>query len=93
MPVVHPYVPGAKGNSHGNDYYIENPEIACVDSAKWQLGMLKLLLENDGARAYKIIEEHKPLFNSKEEYLAYCDSLSCSGNRINYVDGKAEILL
>ena len=93
MPVVHPYVPGAKGNSHGNDYYIENPEIACVDSAKWQLGMLKLLLENDGARAYKIIEEHKPLFNSKEEYLAYCDALSCSGNRINYVDGKAEILL
>lgn len=93
MPVVHPYAPGAKGTSHGNNYYIENPELACVDSAKWQLGMLKLLLENDGALAYKIIEEHKPLFSSKEEYLSYCGSLSCSGDRINYSDGKAEIIL
>ena len=93
MPVIHPYAPGAKGTPHGNDYYIENPELACVDSAKWQLGMLKLLLENDGALAYKIIEEHKPLFSSKEEYLSYCDSLSCSGDRINYSDGKAEIIL
>ena len=65
MPVVHPYAPGAKGTSHGNDYYIENPELACVDSAKWQLGMLLTLLENDGALAKKIIKEHKPLFSSK----------------------------
>lgn len=93
MPVVHPYAPGAKGIAHGNNYYIENPELACVDSAKWQLGMLMLLLENDGALAYKIIEEHKPLFKSKAEYLAYCDSLSCSGDRISYSDGKAEIIL
>ncbi|MBE6959082.1 MAG: amidohydrolase, partial [Ruminococcaceae bacterium] len=29
MPVVHPYAPGAVGKGHGNDYYIEDPELAC----------------------------------------------------------------
>ena len=47
------------GTSHGADNYTTDPVAACVDCAKWQLGMLKLLLENDGALAYKIIEEHK----------------------------------
>jgi hypothetical protein len=46
MPVIHPYAPGAKGTSHGNDYYIDDPERACVKSAIWQVAILKKLLEN-----------------------------------------------
>ncbi|MBQ7339430.1 MAG: amidohydrolase [Clostridia bacterium] len=93
MPVVHPYACGATGKGHGNDYYITDPEKACVDSAKWQLYMLYLLLKDDGKLAKKIIAEHKPLFKSKEEYFAYCEQFFSSGDRIEYQDGKAIVKL
>ena len=94
MPVVHPHCGGARGKGHGNDYYISNPEAACLDSAKWQLAMLLLLLENGAARAKQILADFKPKFASKEEFLAYQDSLNDSGDRISYrEDGVAEIRL
>lgn len=93
MPVVHPYMPGAKGKGHGNDYYIEDPELACVTCAKWQLAMLWLLLSDGASRAEKIVTEYKPLFESKESYLAYMDSLNSSGDRIEYGQDSAEIRL
>jgi len=94
MPVVHPYAPGARGRGHGNDYYIEDPELACVACAKWQLVMLTLLLNNGAERARKIVAEYKPLFASKEEYLAYLDGMNAEGDRIIYAENdKAEIRL
>ena len=92
MPVVHPYAPGAEGTSHGNNYYITDPGRACVKNAKWQLAMVKLLLENGASRAKQIIADFKPMFASKQEYLSYVDSLSASGDRIVYKeDGTAEV--
>lgn len=94
MPVIHPYAPGATGTSHGSDYRITDPELACVGSAKWQLIMLSLLLENDGARAKQIIADYKPQFASKEEYFEYVDAMASSGDRIVYKeDGSAEVKL
>ena len=94
MPVVHPCAGGARGTSHGKDYYVDDIESACVTNAKWQIIMLKLLLENGAARAKRILEEFKPLFASKEEYLAYVDGLNTSGDRITYrEDGTAEVRL
>ncbi len=94
MPVIHPYAPGATGKSHGNDYQIADKERACVGSAKWQLGMLYLLLKDGAERAKTIIKEHKPLFNSKEEYFDFLSSFECKGNRITYAeDGTASIKL
>lgn len=94
MPIVHPYAGGARGTNHGNDYYVDDVERACVKNAKWQLTMLKLLLENSAERAKKIIADFKPLFASKEEYLAYVDSLNTDGDRITYrEDGTAEVRL
>ena len=92
MPVVHPYAGGAVGKGHGNDYYIADPVAACVTNAKWQLTMLTLLLENGAKRAKTVISEFTPTF-TKEEFLAYQDSLNVSGNRIDYGEGKAEIML
>jgi len=92
MPVVHPHCAGAKGKGHGNDYYIVDAEAACVDSAKWQLGMLLLLLQDDAARAKKILADFKPEFASAAEYLAYMDSLNDEGDRITWrEDGVAEV--
>lgn len=94
MPTVHPYVAGAAGKGHGNDYKIVDPVAACVNSAKVQVGMLHVLLSNGAERAKKIIENFTPLYASKEAYLAYVDSLGCSGNRIIYKEnGDAEVKL
>lgn len=84
MPVVQPYAGGAEGRSHGNNYEIVDPVACCVGSAKLQMGMLLLLLENDAQRAKKVIAEYKPLFASKEAYLEYMDSLNKEGDRIVY---------
>jgi len=92
MPVIHPYAGGAIGTGHGADYYIADPEAACVGSAKWQLAMLHLLLKDDAARAKQIIADYKPAFPSREAYLAYIDSINSSGDRITYHDnGVAEV--
>ena len=92
MPVVHPWVGGASGTTHGSDYAISDPESACVTNAKWQMAMLKILLKDGAGRAKKIMQEYKPLFASKEEFLAFQDSLNTSGDRIIYHEGgRAEI--
>ena len=88
MPVIHPYSAGTEGTSHGADYYVTDPARACIKSAKWQLCMAKMLLENGGARAREIIEKFIPEFKSKEEFLAYQDSLNTDGNRIDFGDGE-----
>lgn len=85
MPTVHPYAAGAKGISHGSNYEICDPEKACVDSAKIQLAMLKILLKDDAKRAKEIIKNNKPLF-TKEEYLKYIENIYRSGDRIDYSD-------
>ncbi len=84
MPVVHPYAPGAKGAPHSTKFFIRDPELACVTSAKLQVEMLNLLLENDAVRAKKIIESYTPLFPTKEAYFESVDALTCSGERIVY---------
>ncbi len=93
MPVCHPYAGGAKGTSHGSDYEIVDPIAACVGSAKMQLAMLKILLSNNAERAKQIISEFKPMFASKEDYLAYVDSLAGEGDRIAYSDSEAKVKL
>ena len=94
LPTIHPHGPGARGRGHGNNYEICDPEAACVKSAKWQLGMLYTVLGDGAERGKKIVNEFKPPFSSKEEFLAYQDSLCCSGDRIIYrEDGNADVRL
>ena len=93
MPVIHPYASGATGTSHGNNYYIVDPEKACIDSAKWQLNMLLILTKNNAKLAKKVINEYKPMFKNKEEYIEYCNKLNCSGERIEYQNDKINIKL
>ncbi|MBR4961802.1 MAG: amidohydrolase [Clostridia bacterium] len=92
IPVIHPYCGGGRGKSHGNDYQVVDPVAACVDCAKWQLGMLYLLLKDGGARAMEIKENYKAPFASKDEYLRFIDSLNCQGNRIEYREDGTAVL-
>ena len=94
MPIVHPYCGGGRGTGHGSDYEIADPVAACVDCAKWQMGMLYLLLTDGAERAKTIVAEYKAPFASKDEYLAFIDSLNDSGDRITYnEDGTASVRL
>ena len=94
MPVVQPYSGGTKGIGHGQNYQVVDPEAACVTTAKWQLAMVKLLLENGAERAKYVLKEFKPLFASKDEFLSFLDSLDTNGDRITYKeDGNVEVKL
>ncbi len=84
MPVAQPYAPGRVGNAHGADYFITDPKLATVESARWQLAMLKLLLSDDAKRAKQIVRDFVPQFASKEEFLAYVDAIRSEGDRITY---------
>ncbi len=86
MPVIHPYSGGCRGTGHGNDFEVYDPEIACVTGAKWQIIMLKMLLENGAERAKRVISEFIPTCASKEEFLALQDSINSEGDRITYND-------
>lgn len=92
MPMIHPYISGAVGNSHGNNYYIADPETACVSSAKVQLVFLKLLLQNNAETAKQVIANFKPVYPSKEAYFRYMDSLSIDKQAVTYEPDGAVIL-
>ena len=93
MPVIHPYSGGAKGTSHGADYYIEDAYEACVKCAMWQIKMLRALLENGAELAKKIVSEYEAPFGSVKEFLEYQESIVSSGDRIVYTEDKAEVRL
>jgi len=94
MPVVQPFSAGGKGAGHSAEYQIADAVGACVDNAKFQLGMTLILMGNGAARATQIVDEFEPPFPSKEAYLAYLDSLFAEGDRIEYMeDGTAKIRL
>ena len=86
MPVIHPYVSGAKGASHGADYIISDPYTACIRSAKVQLGFLERLLENNAKLANQVISEYKPIYGSIAEYFQKIDSLSIDSQAVTYSD-------
>ena len=90
MPIVHPYLPGAKGKAHGESYEIPNPDAMCQMSAKWQLVMLEILLSNGAERAKEVISEFAARFETKEEYFKKQNELSKEGDRVFY-DEKGNI--
>jgi amidohydrolase len=84
MPAIHPYAGGAVGIGHGNNYYIEDPEVACVGSAKCQLVMLHMLLSNDAAQAKKVIAEKQVRYPSKEAFFEAIDSFTQDKEAVIY---------
>ncbi len=84
MPAIHPNVGGATGAAHGVDYFITDPETACVDSAKVQLLAVKALLEKDAAKAKEIVAAYKPAFRSFQEYFAFMDKLNMDQQTVSY---------
>lgn len=91
MPVIHPYVAGACGKSHGDDYRIDDPEKACVLSAKAQIALLTALLENDAAEAKRVKDAYKPNYPTKEAFFAEWDKYISDTELVEY--GETETLV
>ena len=92
MPTIQAYVSGACGTEHGVDYRIWDPDSACVDPAKIQLIALKLLLENDAAKAREVVSSYHPYFKSRAEYFAYKDRINQNYDAVAY-DEKGNVTL
>lgn len=84
MPGIHPYVGGSVGGAHGTSYRIEDPDTACVLSAKGQLLLARRLLENGAEQAKQIVESYQPPFPSKEAYFAFVDNLDMDKRTVTY---------
>lgn len=84
MPMIHPYVSGASGKSHGSDYVITDPDTAVIGSAQVQLQFLKLLLQEDARQAKAVIQNYQPLYSSKEEYFEKMDRLNMDIQAVTY---------
>lgn len=92
MPVLHPYISGATGKSHGNDYRITDPETACVASAQVQLCFLKLLLCDGGEGAKQVLAAYEPVYPSRQAYFDRMDKLSIQTPGVQYEsDGTVKL--
>jgi len=84
MPGIHPYAGGCKGSAHSSTYFIEDPYYACVISAKMQVGMTAVLLQDDAARAKDVLAKGRQDYPTIREYLDSIDKLSFSGDTVTY---------
>ena len=70
MPVTHPYIFGASGTGHGNDYLMEDKEAVYVNMAKL-LAMTAIDVLGDNSRkGREILSSVRPKL-TKEEYLQF----------------------
>ncbi|HXH82172.1 MAG TPA: amidohydrolase [Candidatus Tectomicrobia bacterium] len=70
MPVLHPYVGGARGTGHGADYEIVDPDLAYVGIARQLAAMAVDLLADGAAGAREVLRTAKPPM-TREQYLAF----------------------
>lgn len=92
FPAIHAYACGARGKTHGIDYKIVDPVNACVDSAKFQVGLIIKLLSNDALNAKKVIENFTPVFKSIDEYLKHKRSINMEKNTVKFNDDGTVLL-
>ncbi len=86
MPGLHPHAGGAEGAGHSPYYRITDPYLACVVSAKWQAGIVALLLREDAARARQILAAGRQDYPSIPDYLAQIDTLTVESTVVTYPD-------
>ncbi len=92
IPSIHPYIGGASGVAHSENFLITDPYVACVNAAKVLGGVLIVLLSDNGKEAKKVISESKVPFESKEAFFEVKDSLNFQGEGVIYnEDGTATL--
>jgi hypothetical protein len=75
MPVIHPYVGGAKGTPHGADYEIVDPTLTYLTNAKALASMVVDLLADGAAVGREVVARAKPPL-TRADYLAFQRKIS-----------------
>jgi metal-dependent amidase/aminoacylase/carboxypeptidase family protein len=70
MPILHPYIGGASGTSHGADFAIADPTLIYVTNAKFLASMAVDLLAEGAAGAREVLARAKPPM-TREGYLEF----------------------
>ena len=74
MPAIHPYAGHTCGITHGNDFFIQDYELAVILPAKIMAMTVIDLLADGAEKARDIKAKSKPV-SSKEQYLSFMDGL------------------
>jgi amidohydrolase len=75
MPVLHPYIGGARGTGHGPDYAIVDKPLAYLGIAKALAAMAVDLLADGGAGAREVLRGARPPM-TREQYLLFQRSVA-----------------
>jgi hypothetical protein len=84
MPIIHPYVGGAKGTPHGADYEIVDPSLTYLTNAKALASMVVDLLADNAEIARQVVAQARPPL-TRDGYL----SLQRKMSRRETYDGAA----
>ncbi len=93
MPAVHPHASGVIGTGHGCDYYIQDKKLACLQPAQCLVVTTDMLLRDGAALAQKVIQESKPIYQSKEEYLEAIEKLTLEKESAVVYQSEGKVLL
>ncbi|MBI1848375.1 MAG: amidohydrolase [Candidatus Rokubacteria bacterium] len=75
MPVLHPYMGGARGTGHAADYQISDPQLAYVAPAKALAAMVVDLLADGAGGAREVLGRARPAM-TRESYVAFQRSVA-----------------
>ncbi|MBE6994616.1 MAG: amidohydrolase [Ruminococcaceae bacterium] len=84
MPGVQFHCSGAIGTGHGIDYFVNNPNKLCLNSAKAQLFVVDALFSNGAAAAKEIIANYKPQFPSIKAYFESINDMILDKDAVVY---------
>ena len=93
LPVVHTTVNGGMGTGHGVDYFIKNPDIACIDSTRCIAALACALLGNDAANMKKIKANFNPAFEDYAAFFEFIDKIYIDKEVVLYEDDCIKIEL
>ena len=83
---------GAAGAGHSPAFRIADFDSACMDSAKAQAAIIRKLLENGAEKAKYVVENAAVRFKSREEYVAYIESLFVDKEAVVYREDGTVLL-
>lgn len=89
---IHPHVAGSVGKSHGDDYFVTDPEMVCVLNAAIELGTAAALLENDAARGKQVLAGPPLRYPSKEAYFQAIDEFFADKELVKYEGNTAQVV-
>ncbi|MGH7342773.1 MAG: amidohydrolase, partial [Candidatus Rokuibacteriota bacterium] len=75
MPILHPYIGGARGTGHGADWEIVDKNLAYVAPAKALAAMVVEMLGDGAAGARDVLARAKPPM-TRQSFLAFQRSLA-----------------